>query len=120
MDEIGGNIKIGKSEHFITEACEYVEGFLKFFPFIGIILNIDEDHLDYFADINHIKHAFKKFIDLIPREGYLIANKDDKNVKEIIHGAKCNLITYANGGYYSLNKKIGKFGYSVQKRKKGK
>lgn len=94
LDEIGGNIKIGKSEHFITEACEYVEGFLKFFPFIGIILNIDEDHLDYFADINHIKHAFKKFIDLIPREGYLIANKDDKNVKEIIHGAECNLITY--------------------------
>lgn len=94
LDEIGGNIKIGKSEHFITEACEYVEGFLKFFPFIGIILNIDEDHLDYFEDINHIKHAFKKFIDLIPREGYLIANKDDKNVKEIIHGTECNLITY--------------------------
>jgi len=94
LDEIGGNIKIGKSEHFITEACEYVEGFLKFFPFIGIILNIDEDHLDYFEDINHIKHAFKKFIDLIPKKGYLIANRDDKNVNEIIHGIECNLITY--------------------------
>ena len=94
LDEIGGNIKIGKSEHFITEACEYVEGFLKFFPFIGIILNIDEDHLDYFKDINHIKSAFRKFIDLIPREGFLIANEDDKNIKDIIHDIKCNLITY--------------------------
>lgn len=94
LDEIGGNIKIGKSEHFITEACEYVEGFLKFFPFIGIILNIDEDHLDYFRDIDHIKCAFKKFIDLIPEEGFLIANKDDKNIGEIVHDIKCNLITY--------------------------
>ncbi len=94
LDEIGGNIKIGNSEHFITEACEYVEGFLKFFPFVGIILNIDEDHLDYFRDINHIKFAFKKFIDLIPEEGFLIANKDDKNIREIIHDVKCNLITY--------------------------
>ncbi|MFW5648173.1 MAG: UDP-N-acetylmuramate--L-alanine ligase [Candidatus Alkaliphilus sp. MAG34] len=94
LDEIGGNIKIGESEHFITEACEYVESFLKFFPFIGIILNIDEDHLDYFRDIVHIKHAFKKFIDLIPREGFLVANKDDKNIEEIIRDTKCNLITY--------------------------
>lgn len=94
LDEIGGNIKIGKSEHFITEACEYVESFLKFFPFIGIILNIDEDHLDYFKDINHIKRAFEKFINLIPEEGFLVANEDDKNIKEIIRGIKCNLVTY--------------------------
>lgn len=94
LDEIGGNIKIGKSEHFITEACEYVESFLKFFPFIGIILNIDEDHLDYFKDIYHIKDAFKKFIDLIPEEGYLIANEDDENIREIIDRPRCNLITY--------------------------
>lgn len=94
LDEIGGNIKIGESEHFITEACEYVESFLKFFPFIGIILNIDEDHLDYFKDIDHIKSAFKKFVDLIPQEGFLIANKDDENMEEIISNVKCNLITY--------------------------
>ncbi len=94
LNEIGGNVKIGESEHFITEACEYVESFLKFFPFIGIILNIDEDHLDYFKDIDHIKHAFKQFVDLIPEEGFLIANKDDENVEDIIHNTRCNLITY--------------------------
>ncbi len=94
LDEIGGNIKIGESQHFITEACEYVESFLKFFPFIGIILNIDEDHLDYFKDIHHIKEAFAKFANLIPKEGFLIANEDDENIREIISNVGCNVITY--------------------------
>jgi len=94
LDEIDGNIKIGESEHFITEACEYVESFLKFFPFIGVIVNIDEDHLDYFKDINHIKEAFRKFANLIPKEGFLIANADDENVVEILHNINCNIITY--------------------------
>lgn len=94
LDEIGGNIKIGESDHFITEACEYVESFLKFFPFIGIILNIDEDHLDYFKDIDHIKEAFRKFTNLIPKEGFLIANEDDENVKDVISHVECNVITY--------------------------
>lgn len=94
LDEIDGNIKIGESEHFITEACEYFESFLKFHPFIGIILNIDEDHLDYFRNIEHIKDAFRQFSNLIPEEGFLIANGDDENVKEVISNLKCNLITY--------------------------
>ncbi|SCX78912.1 UDP-N-acetylmuramate--L-alanine ligase [Alkaliphilus peptidifermentans] len=94
LDEIGGNIKIGASPHFITEACEYVESFLKFHPFIGVILNIDEDHLDYFKNIDHIKEAFKKFALKIPNEGFLIANNDDANVKELFPHIKCNIITY--------------------------
>ncbi|SET22915.1 UDP-N-acetylmuramate--L-alanine ligase [Natronincola peptidivorans] len=94
LDNIGGNIKIGKSQHFITEACEYVESFLKFFPFIGIILNIDEDHLDYYKDIDHIKNAFRKFARLIPKEGFLIACNDDPQVRDIYEDASCNLVTY--------------------------
>lgn len=94
LNEIGGNIKIGQGDHFITEACEYVESFLKFFPFLGVILNIDEDHLDYFRDIDHIKEAFRKFIDLIPEEGFLIANNDDGYVREIIDNLNCKLLTY--------------------------
>ncbi len=94
LDDIGGNIKIGKSQVFITEACEYVESFLKFFPFIAIILNIDEDHLDYYRDIDHIKEAFKKFVALVPREGFLIACTDDEEVREVSKVASCNLISY--------------------------
>ena len=48
VDAIHGNYKIGESEYFVTEACEYKASFLKFYPYIGIILNIDADHLDYY------------------------------------------------------------------------
>lgn len=94
LDEIGGNIRIGESQHFITEACEYVESFLKFHPFIGIILNIDEDHLDYFKDIAHIKEAFKSFAHLIPKEGFLIACNDDDHIRDFYHEINCNVVTY--------------------------
>ena len=94
LDEIGGNIRIGASELFITEACEYVESFLKFHPFIGIILNIDEDHLDYFKDINHIKSAFKKFAHLVPKEGFLIVCTDDAHVRDFYQEVDCNVVTY--------------------------
>lgn len=52
LKSIGGNIRVGKSDYFVTEACEYTNSFLSFFPRISIILNIEEDHLDFFKDIN--------------------------------------------------------------------
>ena len=94
LDVIDGNFKIGNSEYFITEACEYKESFLRFFPYVGIILNIDADHLDYYRDLDHIKESFIKFINIIPNDGYLIACGEDKNVQDVIKDAKCNVITY--------------------------
>lgn len=94
VDALHGNFKIGESEYFVTEACEYKESFLKFFPYIGIILNIDADHLDYYKDINHIKDTFKKFSDLIPKDGYLIGCAEDPKVQEVLNYAKCNTISY--------------------------
>lgn len=94
LDIIGGNFRIGDSEYFVTEACEYKESFLSFFPYVGIILNIDADHLDYYRDLDHIKDAFSKFINLIPEDGYLIACYEDENVREVLKKANCNLITY--------------------------
>lgn len=94
LDVIGGNFKIGNSDYFLTEACEYKESFLKFYPYVGIILNIDADHLDYYRDINHIKDTFKKFVSLIPEEGYLVAYAEDSNIQEVIQNAPCNVITY--------------------------
>ena len=96
LDAIFGNVLAGNGDYFITEACEYKASFLKFFPYIGTILDIEEDHLDYYKDIDHIKATFKKFIDLIPKEGYLIANIEDENVKTILHDYNyiCNIFTY--------------------------
>jgi UDP-N-acetylmuramate--alanine ligase len=94
LDLIDGNVRTGSSEYFITEACEYKGSFLKFHPFIGIILNVDADHLDYYRDIDHIKDTFQEFSNLIPKEGYLIAYAEDANIDDIIKNTKSNIITY--------------------------
>ncbi|NLD47144.1 MAG: UDP-N-acetylmuramate--L-alanine ligase [Clostridiaceae bacterium] len=94
LDAIGGNTRIGSNNYFITEACEYVESFLKFKPYLAVVLNIEADHLDYFRDINHIKEAFAKFVALVPDNGCLVACADDKNVETIIETAKCRVVTY--------------------------
>jgi len=88
IPEINSNYKIGNSEYFITEACEYVESFLTLSPHCGIILNIEEDHLDYYKDINHIISAFNKFADKIDNNGYLVINNDDENCHKISSNAK--------------------------------
>lgn len=94
LDLINGNVRTGNSEYFITEACEYKGSFLKFFPYIGIILNIDADHLDYYKDINHIKDTFQQFADIIPEDGYIVGYADDERVKDILNNAKCNTLSY--------------------------
>ncbi|MGG7164665.1 UDP-N-acetylmuramate--L-alanine ligase [Clostridium ihumii] len=108
LDVIGGNVHIGKSDYFITEACEYKESFLKFYPYIGVILNVEEDHLDYYRDLNHIKDAFRKFISIIPDDGYAIVNADDENSMDVIKDAKCNVMTFGieNGEYRARNLKF--------------
>ncbi|WP_125154242.1 UDP-N-acetylmuramate--L-alanine ligase [Clostridium rectalis] len=94
LDIIDGNVRTGQSEYFITEACEYKASFLKFFPYIGVILNIDADHLDYYKDIEDIQNTFSKFVQLIPEHGYLVANLDDEKMGKVIDSAKCNVLTY--------------------------
>ena len=94
LKAIGGNIRVGNSETFITEACEYTNSFLHFFPKISIILNIEEDHLDFFKDIEDIRNSFKQFAALLPKDGTLIINTDIDNYNEIFEGLSCNVITY--------------------------
>ncbi|MEG1059552.1 MAG: UDP-N-acetylmuramate--L-alanine ligase [Clostridia bacterium] len=78
------NYRIGASNYFILEACEYVDSFLNFPHNTATILNIDEDHLDYFSGIDEIKESFKKFISMLPQNGILVINKDDINCMDII------------------------------------
>lgn len=94
LKAISGNTRIGGSKYFITEACEYMENFLKFNPYIAVILNIEEDHLDYFRDIEHIQEAFYKFALRIAPDGYLIGCADDDRVRGILDKVGCNKITY--------------------------
>lgn len=99
---IGGNIRVGGSEMFVTEACEYTNSFLSFYPTIGIILNIEEDHLDFFKDLEDIRHSFRRFAELLPADGYLIINADIERREEISGGLGCRVVTYSmkgNGDY---------------------
>ncbi|MBO5141641.1 MAG: UDP-N-acetylmuramate--L-alanine ligase [Clostridia bacterium] len=94
LKEIGGNYKIGNSPYFIIEACEYVESFLKFHPETVTLLNIEEDHLDYYKDLEHIKSAFKKFVNLVPERGFVISNADDFDCLDVVKDLKCKVITF--------------------------
>ena len=94
LKNIDGNYRVGNSEHFIIEACEYVESFLKFSPKAEIILNIDNDHLDYFKTFENIKNAFVKYVKLLPDDGLLVINGDDTNCLELPQYTNCNILTY--------------------------
>ena len=85
------NYRIGESEYFILESCEYVDSFLNFPHQTATILNIDEDHLDYFSGIEEIKASFKKFILMLPKNGYLVINMDDINVMNVYDEIKDEL-----------------------------
>ena len=94
--DIGGNIRVGQSEYFVTEACEYTNSFLSFFPKISVISNIDADHLDFFKDLDDIRHSFRKFAELLPADGTLVISGDIDNVDEITHDLPCTIVTYGS------------------------
>ena len=105
LAEIGGNVKVGHSRYFITEACEYMDSFLSLKPKIEIILNIDSDHLDYFKDIDHIVSSFDKFAHLVPGSGTIIAYDANPFVNQVIRDLD-NVVTFGlseNCDYYAAN-----------------
>ena len=76
LDVIGGNIRVGHTDYFVTEACEYTNSYHALSPYISIILNVDADHLDFFKDIHEIEDSFKTFAEKLPKDGLLIVNGD--------------------------------------------
>ena len=94
LPSIGGNLRLGHSGTFITEACEYTNSFLSFFPKISIILNMDADHLDFFKDIDDIRHSFRLFAEKLPADGTLIINADTPCWEDIARDLPCQVITY--------------------------
>lgn len=100
LQSIGGNIRVGNSDTFITEACEYTNSFLNFAPMISIILNVEEDHMDYFKDIHEIRESFRNFAKVLPQDGHLIINGEIPGIEEIIDGLDCKIFTYGLGDSY--------------------
>lgn len=95
LHSIGGNIRIGHSGCFVTEACEYTNSFHSFFPTIAVILNIREDHLDFFKDIDDIRDSFHTFAKLLPENGLLIINADIPDYRKLMGDIACRMVTFA-------------------------
>ena len=95
LKEINGNYRVGNGGNFILEACEYSESFLKFHPKAEVILNIDNDHLDYFKTFENIKNAFIKYVKLLPEDGLLVLNADDLNCLDLKKYVNCKIVTYS-------------------------
>ena len=94
LRQIGGNYRIGGSEYLPFEACEYVDSFLCFDPFVSIVTNIEEDHLDYFKDLNHIISSFMKFTRLTDDNGCNIVCIDENSTQNIVQNVEKNILTY--------------------------
>ncbi len=95
MSSIGGNLRIGQSDTMITEACEYTNSFLSFHPTTAVILNVCEDHMDFFKDLDDIRHSFRRFAALVPADGAVVINKDIENVSYFTEGMDCQVVTFS-------------------------
>ena len=75
--------RVGQGDVIILESCEYRDSFLKFFPTVAVILNVEADHLDYFRDLNQIQRSFRQFAELVPEKtGRVIINADNPSAME--------------------------------------
>lgn len=95
LQAIHGNLRVGHSNNFITEACEYTNSFLKFNPTMAIILNIEAEHLDFFKDLEDVRNSFCSFAKRLPEQGCLVINDEIDNIEEITQHLSCHIITYS-------------------------
>lgn len=97
------NARAGKSKYLVIEADEWQASFLNYWPQILVLTNIEEEHLDFYQDLTHILETFKKYLQKLPSNGILIANKDDKNIAKIAKITKVQKIFFS-----SKDQEIGK------------
>lgn len=86
LPAIGGTLRIGGKGCFVAESCEYCNSFLRFAPTVAVVLNVEEDHLDFFKDIDDIIHSFRSFVELTPMKGLVVVNGDDPNAMRCVAG----------------------------------
>lgn len=94
LPSINSNVRVGGRDCILAEACEYTNSFLELTPNIGVILNIDADHLDFFHDISEIRVSFRKFAERIPAKGILLISSEIPDLAELIAGLRCKVYTF--------------------------
>ncbi len=94
--------RVGHGDTIILESCEYCNSFLSFRPTTAVILDIEEDHLDFFRDLADVEHSFRAFAELVPAHGTVVVNADDENTMRTVAGIDRNVITYGLGDYADI------------------
>jgi len=97
VDQLGGGSAAGEGQHFVAEACEYQKSFLHLRPRYAVILNIEEDHLDYYSGLDQIVEAFADFADTCSPNGLVVAHGDDPTVRQALEGKSCTVETFGLG-----------------------
>jgi UDP-N-acetylmuramate--alanine ligase len=94
---LGSGYRVGKGDIIALESCEYYNSYHSFFPTVAVVLNVDEDHLDFFNNIDDLKSSFRKFASLVPDSGYIICNGDDMNTMQALAPLGRELFTFGLG-----------------------
>lgn len=94
LKALDGNLRVGKSNIFVSEACEYTNSFLHFYPKYSIVLNVEAEHLDFFKDIQDIRHSFHQFLSNTKKDGAILLNGEIDNYKELTEGLPTEVITF--------------------------
>lgn len=105
LPALGAGHRVGKGDTIILESCEYCNSFLSFFPTVAVILNVDADHLDFFKDLEDIKHSFRRFAQLVPDNGFVVVDLDDANAMDAVRGIDRKVITFGleQGDVHAVN-----------------
>ena len=116
LDAVGGSTRVGHSDIFVAEACEYNRSFLHLFPTIAVVLNIDADHLDCYKDIDEIEATFGQYLSLVPEDGAAIGNGDDVRIRRLFSKLKCSTVTFGlskDNDWYPENLHEDERGYAT-------
>ena len=117
-EQLGGSSAVGSSNIFVAEACEYDRSFLNLSPKIGVLLNIEEDHLDCYRDLQQIEEAFHSFASLVPADGLVIAKEEDRSVKRAKQNIQAPVVSFglskrATWQATNLTSELGRFRFDV-------
>ena len=93
LDLLNANYRVGKSPYLIIEACEYKDSFLNFHQESAIVLNIDNDHLDYFKNMDNMMRSYQEYVSKLPENGVLVLNIEDERCKNLANYTKATVVT---------------------------
>lgn len=121
VPQLGGGAASGGGPHFIAEACEFDRSFHNLRPRAAAILNVDEDHLDCYTDLNDIRAAFQEFARRLPASGFLVVNADDPNCNGVAQNASAAVESFGHNVHATwraadLQLENGCYSYTVLRR----